>query len=112
MIKQSKCIIVYLIGTENGLTNVSKQYGSSFRAIKHALTRNEYFGKFEEIINEIFKFYNNNVLKRKTNLRKTVSDLKQNTYELNYINHTRWITSEFQSVSNLKKMWKVLATSL
>lgn len=28
-------------------------------------------------------------------------------FELNYIYHTRWISSEFQSVQRLKKMWNI-----
>lgn len=81
-------------------------------AIKHAFAKHEYFTRFENTINELFKFNNNNALKRKSHLRKTASDLKENIYELNYVYHTRWISSEYQSVSNLKKMWKVLVTSL
>lgn len=33
-------------------------------------------------------------------------------YALNYIYQTRWISSESQSVTNLKKMWKFLVTDL
>lgn len=81
-------------------------------AIKHAIARHAYFSRFEECINDLFKFYNNNALKRKAHLRQTAADLKSKVYELNYIYHTRWISSEYQSVMNLKKMWKVLTTSL
>lgn len=81
-------------------------------AIKHAINKHEYFARFEKFINDLFEFYNNNALKRKSHLRRTASDLKEKNYELNYIYHTRWINSEYQSVLNLSKMWKVLATSL
>lgn len=80
--------------------------------IKHALTKHEYFTKFEETINELFKFYNNFALKRKAHLRETALEMGAKLYELNYIYHTRWISSEYQSVINLKKMWSVLVTDL
>lgn len=80
--------------------------------IKHTLTKHEYFERFEKTINDLFKFYNDKALKRKAHLRETASRMKAKMYELNYIYHTRWISSEYQAVQNLKKMWKVLVTDL
>lgn len=80
--------------------------------IKHALETNKYFEKFEQIINELFQFYNNNALKRKSHLRETAFKLGKKIYELNYIYHTRWISSEYQAILNFKKMWEVLASDL
>lgn len=72
----------------------------------------QYFAQFEDLINEVFRFYNDKALKRKAHLRETAIGLNAKMYELNYIYHTRWISSEYQAVINLKKMWAVLAADL
>lgn len=75
--------------------------------INRSLNTHEYFDRFEKCINNLFKFYNDKALKRKAHLRETASKLNAKMYELIYIFHTRWISSENQAVQNLKKMWKV-----
>lgn len=81
-------------------------------AIKKAFTKHEYFTRFEKTINNLFIFYNDNTLKRKAHLREMAMSMNEKVYELNYIYHIRWISSEFQSIKNLKKMWKVLVADL
>lgn len=71
-----------------------------------------YFEQFEKFINDIFQFYNLNNSKRKAHLKSTAQKLDSRMYALNYIYHVRWISSELQSITNLKKMWKVIVTDL
>lgn len=80
--------------------------------IKYALLKHEYFKTFESNINELFQFYNLNAPKRKAHLRETAKKNNWQFYELNSVYHTRWISSELQSIKNLQKMWRVLATDL
>lgn len=81
-------------------------------AIEKAMQKIPYFKKFEEFINQLFQFYNLNNSKRKSHLKETANKMKKRMYALNYIYHTRWISSELQSVTNLKKMWDVIITGL
>lgn len=81
-------------------------------AIEKAMQKFPYFADFEKFINKLFQFYNWHNSKRKAHLKETVHKMKAKMYALNYVYHTRWISSELQSITNLKKMWKVLATDL
>lgn len=81
-------------------------------AIEKAMKPIAYFKDFEEFINQLFQFYNWHNSKRKSHLKETAGKMKKKMYALNYIYRTRWISSELQSITNLKKMWNVLVTDL
>lgn len=81
-------------------------------AIVHSFETVPYFSDFEKVINELFKFYNLNSSKKKAHLKDTAKKLGKKMYALNYIYHIRWISSELQSITNLKKMWHVLVNDL
>lgn len=70
------------------------------------------FKDFEKLVNELSKFYNFHTSKRKSHLKETARRMNERMYALNYIYHTRWISSELQSITNFKKMWKVLLIDL
>lgn len=71
-----------------------------------------YFARFEKFINDLFQFYNLNSSKRKAHLKETANMMKKKLYALNYIYHVRWISSELQSITNLKKMMPVIVNDL
>lgn len=81
-------------------------------AINKAYSSIPYFLEFDKFINELFKFYNQNAPKRKTHLRETANKLNTTFYELNYIYRTRWISSEFQAISNIRKVWPLIVRDL
>lgn len=81
-------------------------------AIGHSFEKIPYFEDFEKLVNELFKFYNFHTSKRKSHLKETARRMNERMYALNYIYHTRWISSELQSITNFKKMWKVLLIDL
>lgn len=60
----------------------------------------------------MFKFYNHRAPKRKTHLKETAKKLNTAFYELNYIFRTRWISSEFRAISNVKKVWLLIIKDL
>lgn len=80
--------------------------------IEKAMKKVPYFKNFENFINKLFQFYNWNNSKRKSHLKETADKMKLKMYALNYIYHTRWISSELQSITNLKKMWKLIVMDL
>lgn len=45
-------------------------------------------------------------------LKETAEKLNITFYELNYIYRVRWISSEFQAISNFNKMWKLVVIDL
>lgn len=63
----------------------------------------------DNLINTIYKFYDNQGHKRKTHLKKTCENLKGTFYELIYIFDIRWIASNFQGMKNVFNMWNILA---
>lgn len=81
-------------------------------AIEKAMKQIPYFKDFEDFINQLFQFYNWHNSKRKSHLKETANNLKHRLFALNYIYRTRWISSELQSITNLKKMWKLLVVDL
>lgn len=81
-------------------------------AIHKAFESNSYFKEFDSFINKLFQFYNWNGSKRKSHLKETADRFKMKAYELNYIYKERWISSELQSVTNLRKMWSLLIKDL
>lgn len=50
--------------------------------------------------------------KRKIHLRETAKGLDTDFYELSYIYRTRWISSEFHAINNLKRMWLSVSRDL
>lgn len=81
-------------------------------AIEKAYKTIPYFKSFDKFINKIFQFYNWHANKRKAHLRETAQNCNLKMYELNYIYRTRWISSELQSLTNLKKVWILLTKDL
>jgi len=81
-------------------------------AISKSFNAIPYFQKFENFINKLFQFYNWNASKRKSHLKETALNLNMKIYELNYIYKERWISSELQSIRNLRKMWLLLSKDL
>lgn len=80
--------------------------------IQKAFRSVPYFTIFESLINKLFQFYNWNASKRKTHLKETAIKCNLRVYEMNYIFKERWISSELQSIINLKKMWLLLTKDL
>lgn len=81
-------------------------------AIEKAFKTVSYFARFEKFINDLFQFYNLNSSKRKAHLKETANMMNKKMYALNYIYHVRWISSELQSITNLKKMMPVIVSDL
>jgi len=81
-------------------------------AILKALSGIPYFAKFEDLLNEIFHFYNRHGHKRKAHLWEMASILNIKMYEVSYIYKTRWISSELQAITRVNSSWYLLVTDL
>lgn len=81
-------------------------------AILRSFKSEPYFGKFENLFNDLYRFYNLHGHKRKAHLRATSKRLHEVMYELNYIFHVRWIASELNMLNNVNKMWHLVVTDL
>lgn len=98
--------------TENPIFAVNCMAHKLHLAINKAYNSIAYFKTFDKTINDLFKFYNMHSSKRKTHLRETAKELNIDFYELNYIYRTRWISSEFHAIHNLKRMWLSVSRDL
>lgn len=113
-----------MAGQHNGLISYFRQDAKNFiyaihcmahrleLVIEKAMIKVPYFKNFEKFINKLFQFYNWHNSKRKSHLKETADKMKLAMYALNYIYHTRWISSELQSITNLKKMSKLIVCDL
>lgn len=81
-------------------------------AIEKSYASIAYFTSFDSFINKLFQFYNWNSSKKKAHLKETALKFNMKFYELNYIYRTRWISSELQSITNLKRVWPLLKKDL
>lgn len=81
-------------------------------AVEKAYAQISYFGEFDKLINKLFQFYNWNSSKKKKHLKETAEKHELPFYQLNYIYRTRWISSELQSISSLKKSWLLITKDL
>lgn len=91
--------------------NIARKQPLHCMAIDKAYESIPYFAKFDKLINNLFKSYNKNSYKKKMRF-KTAKRLNTTFYELNYIYRVRWISSEFQAISDFNKMWKLVDVDL
>lgn len=74
-------------------------------AITKSLRNIIYFDStFEKIIESLVKFYNFHSSKRKGHLLDTSILFKIKLYEIHFISKTRWISSEFKILTNVKQI--------
>lgn len=60
---------------------------------------------FEKNIDNLIRFYNFHSTKRKAHLIEKSIHFDARLYEIHFISQTRWITSEYKILSNVKKNW-------
>lgn len=81
-------------------------------AIGNAYSSIPYFSSFDKLVNNLYKFYNFHSSKRRAHLKETSEHLNLPFYDLNYIYRTRWISSEFQAITNFKRVWVLINKDL
>lgn len=82
-------------------------------AITKSFDKSMYFrNDFEKNIDNLVRFYNFHSTKRKAHLVKTGIHFKIKLYEIHFISQTRWISSEFKILTNVKKNWFLYVNDL
>ena len=80
--------------------------------MKHALNENKYFKQFEKTINEVNSFYMSHSAKRIQYLREMSRELDIKFYEIHQLFHIRFVTSYYDTLQNLNRIWKLLILNL
>lgn len=75
-------------------------------AIGKAWKKYEHFSSLEDIVNDVYNFYNNRGHKRKAHLKKTIASMEMKSYVLKKIFKIRWVASEKSAILNLIKSYK------
>lgn len=80
-------------------------------AIGKAYKVDDYFGKLDTIINNLYAFYGRGE-KREAHLRKTAESLASKFFRLTYIFEVRWVSSQVSAMKSVHSMWKTVVHDL
>ena len=81
-------------------------------ASKDALLKTTFATTFENIIDQLYSFYNSHGHKRLGHLRALAQRMQETLLNLNKIFKIRWISSEVQALQRVRHNWKLLVIDL